>query len=214
MNHANIGLKVYSNDLSILRHRKFHSADKLCSNEMVGLNSQELLRSNISNVTMELEMKSDDETESDGEPHTRRLIPSPIDHRCVKDNNDHHDDGDGDGDDIDNDNDDDDHHHHHHHHTDKQSIVIQTCKSNRTEEDNLWSTSIQMFVPFLLAGFGMVAASLLLDVVQVRKDALARLSNGIRSIYIGASVAGFKRKFGDDVGLPIFDSRQSRLHRY
>ncbi|XP_046835002.1 solute carrier family 41 member 1-like [Vespa crabro] len=35
-----------------------------------------------------------------------------------------------------------------------------------TEDDNVWSISIQMFIPFLLAGFGMVAASLLLDVVQ------------------------------------------------
>lgn len=35
------------------------------------------------------------------------------------------------------------------------------------EDENVWSISIQMFIPFLLAGFGMVAASLLLDVVQV-----------------------------------------------
>ncbi|GLV43055.1 uncharacterized protein CBL_14267 [Carabus blaptoides fortunei] len=32
--------------------------------------------------------------------------------------------------------------------------------------ENVWVTSIQLFIPFLLAGFGMVAASLLLDVVQ------------------------------------------------
>ena len=36
------------------------------------------------------------------------------------------------------------------------------------QDENVWSISIQMFIPFLLAGFGMVAASLLLDVVQVR----------------------------------------------
>lgn len=35
------------------------------------------------------------------------------------------------------------------------------------EDENVWSISIQMFIPFLLAGFGMVTASLLLDVVQV-----------------------------------------------
>ncbi|XP_076224588.1 solute carrier family 41 member 1-like isoform X2 [Nomia melanderi] len=34
------------------------------------------------------------------------------------------------------------------------------------EDENVWSISIQMFIPFLLAGFGMVAASLLLDIVQ------------------------------------------------
>lgn len=32
--------------------------------------------------------------------------------------------------------------------------------------ENLWLVAVQMFIPFLLAGFGMVAASLLLDVVQ------------------------------------------------
>lgn len=37
----------------------------------------------------------------------------------------------------------------------------------KDDDENVWSISIQMFIPFLLAGFGMVAASLLLDVVQV-----------------------------------------------
>lgn len=36
------------------------------------------------------------------------------------------------------------------------------------EDENIWYVTIQMFIPFLLAGFGMVAASLLLDVVQVQ----------------------------------------------
>uniref|UniRef100_A0A0C9R820 Slc41a2_3 protein n=1 Tax=Fopius arisanus TaxID=64838 RepID=A0A0C9R820_9HYME len=36
----------------------------------------------------------------------------------------------------------------------------------RTDEENVWTISVQMFIPFLLAGFGMVAASLLLDLVQ------------------------------------------------
>ncbi|XP_075980407.1 solute carrier family 41 member 1-like [Anticarsia gemmatalis] len=34
------------------------------------------------------------------------------------------------------------------------------------EKENSWVAGVQMFVSFLLAGFGMVAASLLLDVVQ------------------------------------------------
>ncbi|XP_063980803.1 solute carrier family 41 member 1-like [Diachasmimorpha longicaudata] len=38
--------------------------------------------------------------------------------------------------------------------------------SEITDEENVWTISVQMFIPFLLAGFGMVAASLLLDVVQ------------------------------------------------
>ncbi|KAK5639106.1 hypothetical protein RI129_011598 [Pyrocoelia pectoralis] len=34
------------------------------------------------------------------------------------------------------------------------------------QEESLWATSLQTFIPFLLAGFGMVMASLLLDIVQ------------------------------------------------
>ncbi|KAF5303890.1 hypothetical protein FQR65_LT08084 [Abscondita terminalis] len=34
------------------------------------------------------------------------------------------------------------------------------------KKESIWATSLQMFIPFLLAGFGMVTASLLLDVVQ------------------------------------------------
>lgn len=37
---------------------------------------------------------------------------------------------------------------------------------NLVQRESLWATAIQMFIPFLLAGFGMVAASLLLDKVQ------------------------------------------------
>lgn len=57
-----------------------------------------------------------------------------------------------------------------------ESVVFSSGKrdSQRSEAENaddesVWSISIQMFIPFLLAGFGMVAASLLLDVVQVSK---------------------------------------------
>ncbi|XP_034933862.1 solute carrier family 41 member 1-like [Chelonus insularis] len=44
----------------------------------------------------------------------------------------------------------------------------QKIKRVEMEEDseNVWTIAVQMFIPFLLAGFGMVAASLLLDVVQ------------------------------------------------
>ncbi|XP_058791348.1 solute carrier family 41 member 1-like isoform X2 [Phymastichus coffea] len=38
--------------------------------------------------------------------------------------------------------------------------------NDEADDENVWSITIQMFIPFLLAGFGMVAASLLLDVVQ------------------------------------------------
>lgn len=52
------------------------------------------------------------------------------------------------------------------------SYLLLPQSDNRKEvnfsikEESIWATSIQMFIPFLLAGFGMVAASLLLDIVQ------------------------------------------------
>ncbi|XP_076237772.1 solute carrier family 41 member 1-like isoform X2 [Calliopsis andreniformis] len=47
----------------------------------------------------------------------------------------------------------------------KKSIILND-QYKQIEDENVWSIFIQMFIPFLLAGFGMVAASLLLDVVQ------------------------------------------------
>lgn len=49
----------------------------------------------------------------------------------------------------------------------KKDDLRRTESENIVEDESVWSISIQMFIPFLLAGFGMVAASLLLDVVQV-----------------------------------------------
>ncbi|XP_017758075.1 PREDICTED: solute carrier family 41 member 1-like isoform X2 [Eufriesea mexicana] len=131
MSNANIGMKVQENNLSNIRHRK--SEKKFCGNEMVGLDSDESLRSNIYDIIMEVEMKTDEETESDGET-TQRLIPSPISHQCIND--------------------------------DTKKIVTRSSQFKQFEDENVCSMSIQMFVPFLLAGFGMVAASMLLDVLQ------------------------------------------------
>ncbi|KAK1137597.1 hypothetical protein K0M31_002100 [Melipona bicolor] len=130
MSHANIGMKVNANNLPNIRHRK--SEKKFYVSRMVGLDSDESLRSNISDI-MEVEMKTDEETESDGE-HTQRLIPSPTDHECIND--------------------------------DAKKSVTRDTQFRQFKDENVWSMSIQMFVPFLLAGFGMVAASMLLDVVQ------------------------------------------------
>ncbi|XP_056645080.1 solute carrier family 41 member 1-like isoform X1 [Diorhabda sublineata] len=44
--------------------------------------------------------------------------------------------------------------------------VTSKTDSSIDQKEPLWVTAIQMFIPFLLAGFGMVAASLLLDKVQ------------------------------------------------
>ncbi|XP_015608465.1 solute carrier family 41 member 1 [Cephus cinctus] len=44
--------------------------------------------------------------------------------------------------------------------------IIDQNQTEDKRDENVWSITIQMFIPFLLAGFGMVAASLLLDVVQ------------------------------------------------
>ncbi|XP_068971238.1 solute carrier family 41 member 1-like [Bombus flavifrons] len=131
MSHANVGMKVYASNLSDIRQRK--SEKKFRVNRMVGLDSDESLRSNISDITMEVEIKTDEETESDGE-HTQRLIPSPINHQCIND--------------------------------DAKKSVTRDTQFRQFRDENVWSISIQMFVPFLLAGFGMVAASMLLDVVQ------------------------------------------------
>lgn len=49
-----------------------------------------------------------------------------------------------------------------------QKLIIDDNNYNESElDETVWSISIQMFIPFLLAGFGMVLASLLLDLVQV-----------------------------------------------
>lgn len=54
---------------------------------------------------------------------------------------------------------------------------IQRGETENADDESVWSISIQMFIPFLLAGFGMVAASLLLDVVQVSKQTLSQYHN-------------------------------------
>jgi hypothetical protein len=42
-----------------------------------------------------------------------------------------------------------------------------TVRATHQETENVWSISIQVFIPFLVAGLGMVGAGLVLDVVQV-----------------------------------------------
>lgn len=148
MNHANIGMKVYGNNLLNIRHRK--SEKKFYMNEMVGLDSDESLRSNVSDIIMEVEIKTDEETESE-EEHKQRLIPSSIDHRCINDN--------------------------------AKKSIIRDNQFRQFEDENVWFMSIQMFVPFLLAGFGMVAASMLLDVVQVMLDMFNLIEIHIICIY-------------------------------
>lgn len=63
----------------------------------------------------------------------------------------------------------------------------QRSEAADADDESVWSISIQMFIPFLLAGFGMVAASLLLDVVQVSRinlDELLQKSQDWNTIYI------------------------------
>lgn len=148
MNHANIGMKVYGNNLLNIRHRK--SEKKFYMNEMVGLDSDESLRSNVSDIIMEVEIKTDEETESE-EEHKQRLIPSSIDRRCINDN--------------------------------AKKSITRDNQFRQFEDENVWFMSIQMFVPFLLAGFGMVAASMLLDVVQVMLDMFNLIEIHIICIY-------------------------------
>ncbi|XP_050519530.1 solute carrier family 41 member 1-like [Diabrotica virgifera virgifera] len=60
---------------------------------------------------------------------------------------------------------------------DEEDVILDTCvllnsgQISKTEvsieqKEPVWVTAVQMFVPFIVAGFGMVAASLLLDKVQ------------------------------------------------
>jgi hypothetical protein len=42
-----------------------------------------------------------------------------------------------------------------------------TIRATHEETENVWSISVQVFIPFLVAGLGMVGAGLVLDVVQV-----------------------------------------------
>lgn len=114
---------------SEVRHRK---AENILSNKMVGLGSDELLISDITNTPMELEISSEDECADD----MQHLIPSSKNVDCIDSNN-------------------------------KTNDINRNKTENVADDESVWSISIQMFIPFLLAGFGMVAASLLLDVVQV-----------------------------------------------
>lgn len=50
--------------------------------------------------------------------------------------------------------------------TDSRSREVDTGRSEPRKE-TLWHVAIQVFIPFLIAGFGMMAAGLLLDSVQV-----------------------------------------------
>ncbi|KZC12518.1 PREDICTED: solute carrier family 41 member 1-like [Dufourea novaeangliae] len=131
MSHANT-VRRCTNNLSKIRHRKTEHI--FYGSKMVELGSDESLGTAITDVTMETEMESDEDGESD-EEHVRRLIPSPVGHQCVGKE-------------------------------DRQKSATRNSEMKQVEDENVWSISIQMFIPFLLAGFGMVAASLLLDVVQ------------------------------------------------
>lgn len=133
MSNDNIEIRVCANDLPKIRHRK--TEKKFYGSKMVELNSDKSLETTITDASMESEVESDEETESDGE-HMRRLIPSPIVRQCVS--------------------------------NDSKKSLTQMNQTKQIDDESVWSISIQMFVPFLLAGFGMVAASLLLDIVQVR----------------------------------------------
>lgn len=41
------------------------------------------------------------------------------------------------------------------------------CGSNEDVHETYFSIAVQVFIPFLIAGFGMVGAGLVLDIVQV-----------------------------------------------
>lgn len=136
MSHAKVQEDRYGYSEFRRRQLKKNSSSP---NKMVGLGSDELFISSISDVNnMDLEINSEDESDENERGDIRRLIPSPVN---------------------------------------SDSIVFSSGKrdnlrkeTENADDESVWSISIQMFIPFLLAGFGMVAASLLLDVVQVFKN--------------------------------------------
>jgi len=44
---------------------------------------------------------------------------------------------------------------------------VTAARALHEDTENVWSITIQVFIPFLVAGLGMVGAGLVLDVVQV-----------------------------------------------
>lgn len=101
------------------------------SKKMVGPGNQKFISKQLADISMELELISDDESDND----TTRLINDSMIPKVA---------------------------------INGKKPVSQPPKPI-DEDESVCSISVQMFIPFLLAGFGMVAASLLLDVVQVRE---------------------------------------------
>lgn len=145
MSHAKIREDRYGH--SELRRRQLEKNISSLNKKMVGLGSDELFISNITDVNnMELEINSEDDSDENERSDIQRLI-SPMK---------------------------------------SESVVFSSGKrdtqrneAENADDESVWSISIQMFIPFLLAGFGMVAASLLLDVVQVLK--IDSLNNFMRT---------------------------------
>lgn len=125
-----------------IRYRK---AGAIYTSRMVGSGSGEVIGKDVVNdSTMELEMDSADENSPSDD--TARLIPSTSSRISVEATNNN---------------------------AANKKIPKRNGEIDEkpmTDEENVWTISVQMFIPFLLAGFGMVAASLLLDVVQVNSE--------------------------------------------
>lgn len=120
-----------------LRYRKTGGS---FTSEMVGSGTSEFIgKDTILDRRMELEMDSEDE-ENDAED-TSRLIPSSVPRVSIEPINNST--------------------------NNNNKISKLNVRPDSDDDENVWTISVQMFIPFLLAGFGMVAASLLLDVVQV-----------------------------------------------
>lgn len=121
---------------------------------MVGLGGAELLGSSITDMIVEFETSSEEDS---GPEDARRLIPSSgIEDRSIPGEPSKSSGRKEDGIKL----------HAKEPKNEEQQDEDEDDEEAAKEDENVWSISIQMFIPFLLAGFGMVAASLLLDVVQ------------------------------------------------
>ena len=119
---------------------RYRKAGTFYSSRMVGSGSGECIGKDlIADATMELEMNSADE--DSGDDDTTRLITTISPRTSVECINNN----------VNN------------------NVVKCNNEIDSEYDENVWTISVQMFIPFLFAGFGMVAASLLLDVVQVIK---------------------------------------------
>lgn len=143
MSHADIitsDLERKENKIRKRKKEKSKYSSSSSSSKMVGFGNGESLSKALADVSTELTVDSDADSADDDD--TRHLIKTNLPRVSIIDGN----------------------------NSIKKFKIHDNNAANDDNEDddeNVWTISVQMFIPFILAGLGMVAASLLLDIVQV-----------------------------------------------